>query len=188
LICAVCCGENRRTVFSCPEDCVYLHSGESYRRQKSASEVRDKFQARYAGYLHSGRETLANDLFLLEGLLHRRAVTGGREEDGDILDALSFVRRSFSAVATVEQFPSPLGRDILAELKKAIKDDSPLRRDQLQEAVDELIRFLKSVSGCGAGDRAYVELLRVAAEPMGFGRDPRAEKQRPSGIILPGEE
>jgi hypothetical protein len=188
MICAACCGENRRTVFSCPEDCVYLHSGDAYRAQRSTSEVRERFQARYAGYLHAGRKDLANDLFLLEGLVFRLAAAAGKADDADVLEALSFVRRSFSSLATVEQFPSPLGREILSEMKKATPDESPLRRDQLQEATDELIGFLKSVSGCGRGERHYVDLLRVAAEPMGFGRGPGADRQRPSGIILPGED
>lgn len=187
-ICPVCCGENRRTVFSCPDDCVYLHSGDSYRRQKSAPGVREKYQARYAGYLHSGRDTLANDLFLMEKLLHRRAAAGGREDDADLLDALSFVRRSFGAVAVVEQFPSPLGREILAELKKAVPEESALRRERLREAADELIRFIRSVSGCRRGDRTYCELLLEAGEAMGFRGGPEEERRRSSGIILPGEE
>lgn len=186
MICTACCGENRRTVFPCPADCPYLHTGESYRRQRAAPQVREKFTGRYAGYLRAGKDSLVRDLFEIERILYLGAAKAGKGDDGEIMEAVTFLRRSMSSLATVENFPGLLGRHLVDEVKKFAGDDSPGRRDEIREAADQLIRFLNSVSKCEGGDRDYIDLLHLAGHDMGFEK-PVGPAKRASRIILPGE-
>ena len=186
LICAACCGENRLTKFPCPEDCVYLQNADTYRRQRAAPEIRQKYNDRYAGYLRADGDRLANDAYFLESLLYR-AAGHGRADDADLLEALSYVRRSMSAIAMVEQYPTPLGRELLAEVDQAIPKEAAGRRDEIAAAAERLIEFMKSESGCGRGERTYAELLGLAGATIGFDKTikKQEEKRSPSGLILP---
>lgn len=186
VICTTCCGENRRTIFPCPTDCPYLHAGDSYRRQRAAPQVREKFSRRYSGYLRSGKESLARDLFEIERILYLGTAQGGKGDDSEVVKAVSYLRRSMSSLATVENFPGLLGRHLVDEVKKFARDDSPGRRDEIREAADHLIRFLNSVSKCEGGDRDYIDLLHLAGHDMGFEKFAGGAK-RASGIVLPGE-
>lgn len=166
---------------------MYLYAGDTYLRGRAAPEIERRFHARYGGYLRAGRETLAGDVFLLEAILFRLAAGRNRFVDADAVEAVEFVRRSLGPLAVVERFPSPLGREVLMEVTRALGPGGPGRREEVHAAAGELLAFLKTASDGRPGSRAYLDLLRLAGEPAGFARATKPEPQRPSGIILPGE-
>ncbi len=184
-ICAACCGENRQTVFSCPETCVYLHAADTYQMNRSAAGIREKYQARYAGYVNSGRESLAHHVYLLEGILFRMAIGKSGIDDAEVLAGLEYLHRIFGPVTTLENFPSRLGRDMQEELEKLSRGEGGPHRHEIPEAVDELMSFLKTVSTGRPGSRDYLTLLQQAGTHLKFTPDPEKSTTRPSGIILP---
>lgn len=177
LICARCCGTNRRVEIHCPEDCPYLHGEHDPRWESEASSVLSSlFAAQFVRLTEREADLLAR---LHIAVLKERAASGGLT-DREALEVISTLAKTFETLSKgiVYEHASenPRLQAIVTRLGQALQD----RKSWLPEASDRDVlealerlsggikQFLDAGSG-GSGRFVHKGYLDTAARLLRFG-------------------
>lgn len=158
-ICTQCCGSHRQREIRCPADCVFLEGDARYSHERQFESFL-KERANFRNSIRQNRfetEKLETHMFVLEYMLYHYYFETDfkRMSDGEVVDALRFVRGKLSRVTLLDRVETPLGSFLWSRLAKELQG-SRMNEDVFGEAVDLLVPFIGKLSGTLISSDRYI--------------------------------
>jgi len=113
--------------------------------------------------------------------------------DGDIMDALQFVRGKLSRVTLMDRVETPMGKFIWSRMSRELQTGK-LHEDLFGTAIDKLLPFIKEFTGSAliASDKYIKNLVKELEmkvpelrENLKAEKQEEQSEQEPSRIIIP---
>ncbi len=157
-ICSSCCGRHRGIKIHCPTHCKYFKAHELYQRQRLSEEYHQAWLRSTEKFYKQNRIKLLDFMLFLELLIYQyyREHTAGT--DGDLLEALRFVKRRFSPIEVIEMSGSALGVHLWEGVQEYLKGHE-LNDEEALEGVEAVIHFLEAYAGANQHSRRLLQGL-----------------------------
>jgi hypothetical protein len=150
MICSQCCGSHRQKEIRCPSDCGYLNGDPRFNEERQFEQyLKERYEFRHRlGDRHIQIEKLETHLFVLEYMAYHYYFTKDFSgmNDGEVVDALQYIRGKLSRVALLDRGETPMGKFLWSRLSRELQTGK-LHEDFFCTAIDELVPYITEFTG-----------------------------------------
>jgi hypothetical protein len=141
-ICSACCGEYRLVKISCPSDCVYLESHQTYQRRRTFERAPRAWLSRVVRYDRQGGAAQVVMHAVQVAACEFQQERGSLDRES-LREGLEFARRKMSLIETPEPYVPPLGDFLVKKLDALIQDHAPVEREGVRQVLEETLRHIE---------------------------------------------
>ena len=158
LICSQCCGTHRMVSIACYTDCLYLDANVDYQQKRVGDQFDQGRRALYRELQEKWGDTAAEVFYFLEAVTFRHFHARRDGQDGEVIDAIQGLRRSFSPIHIPEGMASAFTKTLQKEYA-AFMEGERIDTNVVGNVLDQGVRFITAFSGTGLRSNRFLNGL-----------------------------